>query len=44
MGLTEQLMKEEGFLAADGCSHYYLINWSLGENLIGPNEIGTILV
>ena len=32
LGYTEELMKEQGFLAADGCSHFYLINWSLGDN------------
>lgn len=44
MGYTENLMKDQNFLAADGASHFYLINWSLGENEIGPNDIGTLLV
>jgi hypothetical protein len=26
----QELMDELGFLAGDGCLHWYLVNWSLG--------------
>ena len=44
MSCDEQMLREEGFMAGDGSSKFYLINWSLGKNVIGPNDIGTILV
>jgi len=44
MDCDEKMLRDEGFMAADGSSQFYLINWSLGKNKIGPNDIGTILV
>jgi len=44
MDCEEQMLRDEGFMAADGSSQFYLINWSLGKHTIGPNDIGTILV
>ena len=44
MDNEEQMLRDEGFMAADGSSQFYLINWSLGKNVIGPNDIGALLV
>ena len=44
MDCEEQMLRDEGYMAADGSSQFYLINWSLGKHKIGPNDIGTILV
>ena len=32
------------FLPGDGALHWYLVNWSLGNNIIESNDIGTILI
>lgn len=40
----QDLMNELGFLAGDGALHWYLVNWSLGQKTVSPNEIGTILI
>ena len=38
------LIEELGFLAGDGCLHWYLVNWSLGKKTISASDIGTILI
>ena len=37
-------LEQLGFLPGDGQLHWYLVNWNLGENVIEPNDIGTILL
>jgi len=37
-------LKEMGFMNGDGQLHYYLVNWSIGDNIIEPNDVGAILV
>ena len=44
MDNEEQMLRDEGYMAADGSSQFYLINWSLGPHHIGPNDIGCLLV
>jgi len=36
--------KHLNFLPGDGALHWYLVNWSLGDNIISSNDIGTILI
>lgn len=33
-----------GFVAGDGALHYYLVNWSLGTEVIKSNDLGTVLL
>ena len=40
----ELLVQKLGFLPGDGALHWYLVNWSLGDNKIESNDIGTILI
>ena len=43
-GITEQMCEDLGFLKGDGAFHYYLVNWSLGDEAIEDAEVGTFLV
>lgn len=38
------LFYELKFLPGDGALNWYLVNWSLGENEVKMNDIGTILI
>ena len=40
----ELYVDELGFLPGDGCLYYYLVNWSLGDEKITSNDLGTILI
>ena len=40
----ELFQKELNFLPGDGCLYYYLVNWSVGDETIESNDLGTILV
>lgn len=44
MDNDRETFKELNFLNGDGCLHWYLVNWSLGENVIEPKDIGTLLI
>lgn len=39
-----ELYKNIGFLPGDGCLHWYLVNWSLGDTVVEAKDIGTILI
>lgn len=41
---AELMVDKLGFLPGDGALHWYLVNWSLGNNKIESNDIGTILI
>ena len=38
----ELMVEKLGFLPGDGALHWYLVNWSLGNNKIESNDIGTM--
>lgn len=40
----EDLVEKLGFMTGDGKLHYYLVNWSIGDHIITPNDVGAILV
>ena len=45
MDNTKAIFEEKlGFMPGDGALHYYLVNWSLGNEVIAPNDLGTILL
>lgn len=44
MDNTPDIFENLGFLKGDGALHYYIVNWSFGNNVIESNDIGTILV
>lgn len=41
---SELFVDDLNFLPGDGCLYYYLVNWSLGDEKISSNDLGTILV
>lgn len=41
---AELLVDKLGFLPGDGALYWYLVNWSLGDQKIESNDIGTILI
>jgi len=44
MDCTQEIFENIGFLKGDGALHWYIVNWSFGDNEIKSNDIGTILV
>jgi len=44
MDNKKEELEQAGFMTGDGRLHYYLVNWSVGDNEIGPNDMGAILV
>lgn len=44
MDNTEEIfINQLGFVWGDGPLYYYLLNWSVGTEKIGPNDIGVVL-
>ena len=39
-----EMLRPLGFMPGDGCLHWYLVNWSLGDNTVEAKDIGTILI
>ena len=33
-----------GFLRGDGVLHYYLVNWSIGDEIIAEKDLGCIMI
>ena len=45
MDNTAEIFQEKlGFVPGDGALHYYLVNYSLGTEVVQPNDLGTILL
>ena len=44
MDNTKEELEKAGFMPGDGKLHYYIVNWSTGDNIIKPNDVGAILV
>ena len=44
MDNTPELLKANAFTAGDGVMYWYFVNWSLGQQIIEPKDIGTIMM
>jgi hypothetical protein len=44
METTKEMCDELSFVNDDGAFHWYLVNYSLGEQELRPNDIGALLL